>query len=138
MLALISPTNRLLQTWLPALALPLSMCSIHFYPRISFDSGWLTRDAAVVPSEWDCRTFEGWHFSAHPDAHVCDLLASDGTPIGWVIEPIAYLSGSGGSVPTSNLTLAVSKQPTSAEIERALHGRDERGRGNGDGLHGCG
>lgn len=105
-------------------------------PEELFRQWVLTRDAAVVPSEWGSRTFKGWHLSAHPDAHVCDLLASDGALIGWVIEPIAYLSGSGGSVPTSSLTLAVSEQSTPAEIERALYGRDEHGRSNGDGLHG--
>lgn len=96
----------------------------------------LTRDPAALPAEWERRTIEGWNFAAHPDAHVCDLRASDGTSVGWLVEPLAYLTAVGDSLPGSELTLPVSAHASPADIERALYGRDESGRSNGDGVQG--
>jgi hypothetical protein len=56
----------------------------------------LTRDPAIIPAEWERRTVHGWHLGFHPDAHVCDLRADDGTAIGWVVEPLVYLGRAGG------------------------------------------
>jgi hypothetical protein len=96
----------------------------------------LTRDSQILPREWMRRTLHGWHLSAHPDAQVCDLLAEDGTAIGWVLEPLAYLIRNRSQLPDASLTLPIGANWDSVAIERALYGRDEFGRSNGEGLEG--
>ncbi len=96
----------------------------------------LTRDAAQIPQGWRHETLSGWHLGAHPDADVCLLLAIDGTPIGWVIEALGYLSPVVDAIPSESLTLPVGSRAAAAEIEQALYGRDEYGRSSGDGLAG--
>lgn len=105
-------------------------------PEELFRQWVLTREASVVPSAWNRRSFNGWHLGAHPDARVCDLRARDGTLIGWAVEPLLYLDATGGTIPTNQLTLPVDANATPADIERALYGRDEHGRSEGTGLEG--
>ena len=106
------------------------------FPEELFRQWVLTRDPAAIPAEWERRTMNGWHLGFHPDAQVCDLRASDGTPAGWIMEPLVYLDGTGSFGPKADLTLSIHEPFTAAEIERALYGRDSRGRSSGDGLEG--
>lgn len=96
----------------------------------------LTRDSEAIPPEWERRSLDGWHVGTHPDTHVCDLRAREGTPIGWAMEAHACLSGQGGVVPTRELVLPISPQATPADIESALYGRGENGSSDGNGLEG--
>jgi hypothetical protein len=95
----------------------------------------LARDPELAPPGWERRTLNGWHLGAHPDAHVCDLFSSGGSRLGWIIEPLVYLNQEGGAVPTDSLTLPADGCSSGA-IERALYGRDERGRSSGGGIEG--
>lgn len=105
-------------------------------PEELFRQWVLTREAGQVPPGWQRRSFDGWHLTCHPDAHVCDLCANDGTQIGWVIEPLAQLSRAGDSIPTGALKLPIPAHGSPADLERALYGRDEHGRSSGDGIEG--
>jgi hypothetical protein len=96
----------------------------------------LSVDRDDVPDAWYLGELAGWHLAAHPDAHVCELRADDGTAIGWVIEPLAYLRADEGWVPDDELVLSVSADASAADIERALYGRGDDGRSSGDGLEG--
>jgi hypothetical protein len=98
---------------------------------------WLVaRDAAVLPPRWQRRTLAGLHFAAHPDAHVCALHARDGAPLGWLLEPLAYLQRDRDTAPEGSLTLPVGPDAGAAEIEAALYGRGADGWTEGDGLEG--
>ena len=96
----------------------------------------LSRDGGDTPAGWAGYTRLGWHLGAHPDAQVCELQADDASPIGWVLEPLAQLGTTDVALPEGVVTLPVGPQAGPAEIERALYGRDESGRANGDGLAG--
>lgn len=96
----------------------------------------LARDADLVPDPWERRSLRGWTLGFHPDAHVCDLRSREGGLIGWLVEPLAYLSPHGGVVPESELVLPVASRASAAAVERALYGRDARGLSNGAGVEG--
>lgn len=96
----------------------------------------LTEDADLIPDAFECRAHGIWHLGAHVDAHVCDLVAPDGSKLGWIIEPLVQLTGTSGSAPRGEIHLDVPADPTAAEIEAALYGRDAGGRSSGAGLEG--
>ncbi|WP_340106375.1 hypothetical protein [Rhodohalobacter sp. 8-1] len=85
---------------------------------------------------WRKYSLHGWQLSAHPDAYVCELLSAEGDSLGWLLEPLAYLSADGGIVPKKKLTLPVSKNSDVAEFERAFYGRDSAGYSDGTGIMG--
>lgn len=105
-------------------------------PEQLFRQWVLTRHQGEIPPDWQRRTLAGWHLTSHPDAHVCNLHASDGSQLGWVIEPLAFLSSTGGALPSSAITLPIPARAPAVEIERALYGRDERGDSSGNGIEG--
>ncbi len=111
--------------------------ALHPLPAEELYRQWvLTPDSAGIPAEWERRSSNGWHLGAHPDAQVCDLLANDGTPLGWVIDPLLYLDEAGGAIPTDRLVLPLGPDAGPQELERALYGRDPHGRSSGRGLEG--
>lgn len=96
----------------------------------------LTREPGEVPTAWQRRSSDGWHLTSHPDAQVSELRAADGALLGWVIEPLAYLSASGDAMVRDTLTLPIPADAPPSQVERALYGRDDCGQSGGDGLEG--
>ena len=97
----------------------------------------LSRQKEVLPDEWAILSLAGWQLAAHPDANVCELHSRDGVPIGWVIEPLAYIGRENSTVPERAIvTLPVDRDFTPTEIERALYGRDASGHSDGSGFAG--
>lgn len=105
-------------------------------PEELFRQWVLSPDGADYPTGWDRRSFRGWQLCSHQDAHICTLVSRDGTMVGWVMEPLAYLSDDGGIVPKKRLQLPVDAHDSPTAFERALYGRDVRGHSNGTGLAG--
>lgn len=114
-----------------------SLDALYPLPAEELPRQWLlTREADMIPEAWERQFLEGWFLGAHPDARVAALLARDGSPIGWVMEPLAYLSPTGDILPEESLTLSLESDAMAADFERALYGRDDEGRSSGDGFAG--
>lgn len=96
----------------------------------------LTRDEGAIPDGWERRSREGWHLGYHSNAHVCDLTAANGAPLGWILEPLVQLREEGGRVPDNRVILPTGPTPGDAELERALYGRNRRGSSDGSGVEG--
>lgn len=96
----------------------------------------LTFEADNGPRGWKEYSLHGWQLSTHPDAHVCELLSVEGDSLGWLMEPLAYLSANGDIVPKKKISLLVSKNSDSVELERAIYGRDSAGNSDGTGIMG--
>lgn len=97
---------------------------------------WVLTRSESGPADWRHNNLHGWHLFSHPDASVCRLESAHGQQIGWVIEALAYLQAEGDVIPQDAITLPLPTDPTPAEIEAALYGRDASGRANGDGFAG--
>ena len=96
----------------------------------------LTRDPDQIPEGWERRSRDGWTLGAHPEAHVCALTTVDGATVGWAVEPLAVLGRGGDVAATGRIALPVPSGSPLSHVERALYGRDEDGRCDGDGLAG--
>jgi hypothetical protein len=111
--------------------------SIYPVPTSELYRQWcLTRDRSMAPADWQHDTYEGWHLATHPLVHRCNLVAIDGTFLGWVLDPLAWLGHGGDHVPTTTVALPVRADAEIIDVERALYGRDARGTSDGTGLAG--
>lgn len=112
--------------------------SIYPLPREELYRQWsLARDPSSLPAEWPHRTLRGWTLATHPEAHTCRLRGADGTPLGWVLEPLLQTTSVGTIRPSSVVTIpSRGAEISEAELEEALYGRDTDGHANGAGLEG--
>jgi hypothetical protein len=96
----------------------------------------LTTERDNGPPGWVHYSLHGWHLYSHPDAHVCEILSAEGNSLGWLLEPLAYLSSDGDTVPKDKLSLQISKNYDATDFERAFYGRDSAGYSDGTGIMG--
>lgn len=97
----------------------------------------LTEDPQAGPPEWEEHRLHGWRLVAHPDARVVALEARDGTPVGWVIEPLAWLGTDGDDLCSGpTLRLPLSASPGEADVAAVLYGRGTDGWSDGTGFAG--
>lgn len=97
----------------------------------------LTRRPDVGPVGWQDQRLHGWRLIAHPDARVLSLLSRDGTALGWVVEPLAWLGAERDDLCRGpSITLPLPPQATDAEVEGVLYGRGPDGWSDGRGFAG--
>jgi hypothetical protein len=96
----------------------------------------LTRDADLIPGDWERRRHRGWHLASHQDARVTELRSQEGRFMGWAVEALVMIEGGTGVVVGNTLTLPIGCTAPPAEIEALLFGRGETRTGRVSSLEG--